>query len=57
MRLFGKATNRLEVVAADFLPDGNQLYIVVADADGNIHVLQFDPERTTCPSLNATKSR
>lgn len=45
MRLFGKDTNHLEVIAADFLPDGKQLYIVVADADCNIHILQFDPER------------
>jgi cleavage and polyadenylation specificity factor subunit 1 len=35
----------MEVVAADFLPHGKQLYIMVADASGNILVLQFDPER------------
>lgn len=45
MRLFGKYIQDLEVIAADFLPDGKQLYIVVADAECNIHILQFDPER------------
>lgn len=45
MTLFGKDTQKLEVVAADFLPDGNMLYFVVADAESNLHVLQYDPER------------
>ncbi|KAL7273267.1 mRNA cleavage and polyadenylation factor subunit [Rhizina undulata] len=44
MTLFGKDTQKLEVVAADFLPDGNQLFFVVADADSNVHILQYDPE-------------
>ncbi|KAI4267389.1 MAG: hypothetical protein L6R38_008283, partial [Xanthoria sp. 2 TBL-2021] len=44
LRLFGKSTSHIEVLAADFLPDGKNLYLVVADADSNIHVLQFDPE-------------
>ena len=47
MRLFGKYIQDLEVMVADFLPDGKQLYIVVADAECNIHILQFDPERTS----------
>lgn len=45
MTLFGKDTQKLEVVAADFLPDGNMLYFVVADAESNLHILQYDPER------------
>ncbi|KAL1835759.1 hypothetical protein VTJ49DRAFT_6105 [Mycothermus thermophilus] len=45
MMLFGKSSTRLEVLTADFLPDGKDLYIVVGDAEGNVHVLQFDPER------------
>jgi len=49
LRLFGKSPHRIEVVAADFLPDGKQLYMVVADADCNLHILQFDPERTLPP--------
>ncbi|KAJ5752373.1 hypothetical protein N7520_009290 [Penicillium odoratum] len=44
MTLFGKDPDYLEVVAADFLPDGNKLYILVADSDCNLHVLQYDPE-------------
>ncbi|KAL1965959.1 hypothetical protein VTN77DRAFT_4899 [Rasamsonia byssochlamydoides] len=44
MTLFGKDMDELEVVAADFLPDGKKLYIVVGDSDCNLHVLQYDPE-------------
>ncbi|CAI7651198.1 unnamed protein product [Penicillium pancosmium] len=44
MALFGKDPEYLEVVTADFLPDGNKLYILVADSDCNLHVLQYDPE-------------
>ncbi|KAL4902493.1 hypothetical protein BDW74DRAFT_157890 [Aspergillus multicolor] len=44
MSLFAKDLDYLEVVAADFLPDGNKLFIVVADSDCNLHVLQYDPE-------------
>lgn len=41
---FSKDTRDLGVVAADFLPDGDSLYILAADAECNIHVLQYDPE-------------
>ncbi|KAK1755263.1 protein cft1 [Echria macrotheca] len=44
MQLFGKSSTKLEVLTADFLPDGRELFIVASDADGHIHVLQFDPE-------------
>ncbi|MCJ1464049.1 mRNA cleavage and polyadenylation factor subunit [Pseudocyphellaria aurata] len=44
IRPFSKSPQNIEVTAADFLPDGKQLYMVVADADCNIHVLQFDPD-------------
>ncbi|GIC92592.1 cleavage/polyadenylation factor CFT1 [Aspergillus udagawae] len=44
MSLFGKDQGYLEVVAADFLPDGDKLFILVADSDCNLHVLQYDPE-------------
>ncbi|KAL8766924.1 MAG: hypothetical protein Q9209_006405 [Squamulea sp. 1 TL-2023] len=44
LRLFGKSTPHMEVLAADFLPDGKNLYLVITDADSNIHVMQFDPE-------------
>jgi cleavage and polyadenylation specificity factor subunit 1 len=45
MTLFGKDMQELQVVAAEFLPDGRQLYFAIADAKGNVHVLQYDPER------------
>ncbi|KAJ5884094.1 Protein c.t1.c1 [Penicillium subrubescens] len=44
MTIFGKDLEYLEVVTAEFLPDGNKLYILVADSDCNLHVLQYDPE-------------
>ncbi|KAI1436886.1 CPSF A subunit region-domain-containing protein [Xylaria sp. CBS 124048] len=44
MILFGKSSTKLEVVSVDFLPDGPELIIVVCDADGGMHILQFDPE-------------
>lgn len=51
MTLFGKDPEYLEVVTAEFLPDGSKLYILVADSDCNLHVLQYDPEGTYYPSL------
>jgi cleavage and polyadenylation specificity factor subunit 1 len=45
MLLFGKSSANLEVVAADILPDGKDLYIVAADAECNLHIFQYDPER------------
>lgn len=45
MQLFGKSATHLEVVTADFLPDGKDLFIIAADTAGDIHVLQYDPER------------
>ena len=45
MTLFGKDIQKLEVAAADFLPDEEQLFFVVADADSNLHIMQYDPER------------
>lgn len=42
--LFGRSRNHLEALAAEFLPFEKQLHIIVADADMNLQVLQFDPE-------------
>ena len=44
MTLFGKESEGLQVLAADFLPDGKRLYILVADDDCNIHIMEYDPE-------------
>jgi hypothetical protein len=45
MSLFGKGRARMEVIAAEFLPYGKHLFILVADTESNLHVLQYDPER------------
>lgn len=45
MILFGKSRSKMEVMAAEFLPHEKQLYLMVADGDCNLHVLQYDPER------------
>jgi len=45
MQLFGKSRPKLQCVTADFLPDGKLLFIVVSDTKGDLHMLQFDPER------------
>ena len=45
MILFGKSNTRLGAINVDLLPDGKDLFIVAADPEGNLHVLQFDPER------------
>jgi cleavage and polyadenylation specificity factor subunit 1 len=44
LQLFGRDQFGLEVMAAEFLPDRKNLYVVVADGDGDLHVMQFDPE-------------
>ncbi|KAF3276930.1 mRNA cleavage and polyadenylation factor subunit [Orbilia oligospora] len=44
MILFGKDPRQLSITAGDFLPAGTACYFVVADAQSNIHVLQYDPE-------------
>ena len=42
---FGKSAKNMEVITADLLPDGKELFIVVSDAEGNMHIMQYDPER------------
>ncbi|USP76958.1 uncharacterized protein yc1106_04232 [Curvularia clavata] len=44
MSLFARSKHSLETVAVDFLPFEEQLHLVVADADMNLQVLQFDPD-------------
>ena len=50
MTLFGKDAQGCQVVAAEFLPDGENLKFVLADAGGNLLVLQYDPERKRPPT-------
>lgn len=56
MALFGKGRARMEVVSAELLPHGKQLYIIVADAECNLHVLQYDPERKSILFSPTSKS-
>lgn len=49
MSMFGKGRSRLDVVSAEFLPHEKNLFILVADGECNLHILQYDPERTLCP--------
>jgi cleavage and polyadenylation specificity factor subunit 1 len=49
MMLFGKSATNFEVVNADFLPHGKELSLVASDANGYIHIFQFDPERKSSP--------
>lgn len=44
-KVLGKSHGRLPLLVADFLPDGEDLAIVVVDADGDMHILEFDPDR------------
>lgn len=46
MILFGKSRTTMEVMAADFLPHEKDLFMMVADADGDLNVLQYDPDRS-----------
>lgn len=53
MMLFGRSKHQLECIATEFLPSDEQLHIVVADADMNLQILQYDPEsRFHHPFLN-----
>nr|POE94812.1 protein cft1 [Quercus suber] len=40
----GKSQTQMEVMVAEFLPFDQNLFIVIVDADTNMHVLQYDPE-------------
>lgn len=47
MMLFGRSKHQLECITTEFLPFDEQLHIVVADADMNLQILQYDPESTS----------
>jgi cleavage and polyadenylation specificity factor subunit 1 len=44
-KILGKSNGRLPLLVADFLPDGDDLAIVASDADGDLHILDFNPDR------------
>lgn len=54
LTVLGKAPKtKMEVMSAEFLPFDGALYIVIFDADGEMHVLQYDPENPK--SLNGMR--
>ena len=44
LTLMGKGRTKMEIVAAEFLPFDGQLFIMITDAEMDLHVLQYDPE-------------
>jgi hypothetical protein len=52
--VFSKTDAQMEIMAAEFLPHEKQLYILVADADKNIQVFQYDPESKFKRSIHTT---
>ena len=44
MTLLGKDYEKMEVVCADFVVEGDNLFLAVADEKENIHIFQYDPE-------------
>lgn len=50
-KVLGKSGGKLPLLVADFLPDGEDLSMVAVDADGDMHILEFNPERT-CPGFS-----
>ncbi|KAG5972297.1 hypothetical protein E4U55_000857 [Claviceps digitariae] len=43
-KVLGKSGGNLPLLMADFLPDGEDLSMVAVDAEGELHVLEFNPE-------------
>ncbi|KAG6063323.1 hypothetical protein E4U32_001379 [Claviceps aff. humidiphila group G2b] len=43
-QVLGKSSGNLPLLTADFLPDGDDLSMVAVDAEGDLHVLEFNPE-------------
>lgn len=47
MTNFGRDYEHMDVVEAEFMVDGPSLYFVASDPEGNVRVLQYDPENPT----------
>ncbi|OAQ62791.1 protein CFT1 [Pochonia chlamydosporia 170] len=43
-KILGKSSGNLPLLVADFLPDGEDLSMVAVDAEGDMHILEFNPE-------------
>ena len=44
LKLFGKSSPDLQVIAAEVLPQDKQLFLLASDTEGTLHVLEFNPE-------------
>lgn len=53
LSILGKSRTHMEIVAAEFLPFDGQLYLLIIDAEMDLHVLQYDPENPK--SLSGTR--
>lgn len=53
LSVLGKSRTHMEVVAAEFLPFDGQLFLLIMDAQMDLHVLQYDPENPK--SLSGTR--
>ncbi|OAA80955.1 protein CFT1 [Akanthomyces lecanii RCEF 1005] len=43
-KVLGKSGGQIPMLVADFLPDGEDLSMVGVDADGDLHVFEFNPD-------------
>lgn len=48
-KVLGKSGSRVPILVADFLPYGEDLSVVAIDAEGEMHILEFNPEREPPP--------
>ena len=44
-KVLGKSGSAVPLLVADFLPDGDDLSVVTVDTDGDMHILEFNPDR------------
>ncbi|TQV96482.1 hypothetical protein V2A60_003121 [Cordyceps javanica] len=43
-KVLGKSGGQIPMLVADFLPDGEDLSMIGVDADGDLHVFEFNPD-------------
>ncbi|ATY61513.1 protein CFT1 [Cordyceps militaris] len=43
-KVLGKSGGQIPMLVADFLPDGEDLNMIGVDADGDLHVFEFNPD-------------
>lgn len=53
LTVLGRSRSRMEVVSAEFLPYDGLLFLLIIDAQMDLHVLQYDPENPK--SLSGTR--